>query len=482
MLSDFRKEIFIGREGDATYYEDILNRYRTTATSDWDQWFATERKHVTWEPASESNLIHMQTDISAIQISCKWIALGQALAGSVPFANLVWSSSMTAKTAVASMILQILQQRPDMLHPESDLHARVKSRNARTFPELWKLFQDILQGLPGLLCYITIPSTGAQEEAFAVKVVELFDSWQGCPINMQLVTPTHSNFPRASSIIDIDTMYDVSPDLDSPDALHHVVLAELELPEPVSLEMNESLWQSMWRTVCYSINALALGQLRRAFRDAAEDTSLESFGDYLDPDDLIDWVESRVGEFHLPAHLQHCVDCLPFMLPNYLRGRFQARLRLEVLKHVPIREGPAPVHTTKARNYEFPRDIDDRQTMPSQMEHRKSLWREMQRILDYSSAELFSPFIRSQLRRKARRRSSSASTARRDSNPNLESIDPSQIQQDFIAEIFSSSSEWTKICTDAGYQYREAVLTAIELGLSRTAHSMLYHEQCGCPP
>ncbi|KAI9887893.1 MAG: hypothetical protein M1823_000281 [Watsoniomyces obsoletus] len=473
VLAELRQRLFLGREIDATYHEDMMNLYSTTSCSDWDQFFAIERKAITWGPAEQSNLIHMQTDLVEPQLYRKWICLGQTVAGKVPFAHLIWSPSMTAVSALASIIFQILQQRPDVLQQDSLLSRKLKAAQPTNFDEMWNLFQELLNAVPGLLCYITIGSIGPQEEAFATKVVEMFDSWSGNPVNLQLVTPLHPSFPKPQMSVDIDAEYDVSPDLDSPDNLHHVVLAELGLPRPVSKDAKDSLWQSMWRTVCYSVNAIVARQLEQAIHRVIEDKGTAVLDPHLDPDEFLDWLDSGAASQLLRAKLQHCIECLPFMLPSYLRTRFEAHVHAALREYLTVREGPQTVTAPTFRTYDHPRDMHERQIRPTDFDARQQLWGEMRQILNSPNvSDAFAAFIPVQLRRKRMRTQSRIRELSEEEGDDEEKkMDSADRMLQLLDDLFSGS-EWRNVAAEAGYTFRQAVTSAIELGLNTTVATM----------
>lgn len=468
LLLDFRNDLFKGREMETTYQQDIVNLYNLTSTSDWDQWFALERKYVSWSPLAQSNLIHMQTDLIEPQLYCKWIALGRALAGAVPFVQLVWCPSMTAYSALASMVIQILEQRPELLSEESRISHRVKSRRTNSVHELWSLFQDMLSVLSGLLCYITIASIGPQEEAFVAQILQLLNSWRGSPINIQLVTPLHSTFPKPAGFLDIDAFYDVSPDLDSTDAIHQVVLAEVGIPKQVSEQMKTSLWQSAWRTVSYATNRLALKQVQLALRRVVNELSNADSEAYTRYQALVEWSESRVGEQLLRANLQHCGEQLPFMLPSYLRSRFETSVHSALRRYMSVEKGPQTPNAGTFRKYNFPGDVNSRRMKPTVLETRKHLWREIQLVLDYEAADTLCPFIL----RKLLRRDLESVTPLAYPEQSIQNNQVSRAWEQEILEGVFSCPGWMAISKEVGYQYLRAVGDAVETGLQQTVQVM----------
>lgn len=466
LLSDFERHLFRGREVDATYQEDVMSVYGLTSTSEWDQWFALERKYVSWSPQPQSHLIYMQTDVVEPQLYCRWIALGRALAGSVPFAQLIWNPTMTSYSALASMVMQIFHQRPDLLYEETRISRQVKSKHTPSLEELWRLFHDMLSVLPGLLGYITIASIGPQEEAFVAKILELLNSWRGCPINIQLVTPLHSTFPRPAEFLDIDAFYDVSPDLDSADAMHQVVLAEVGVPKRVSEDLKTSLWQSAWRTTCHAVNALALKQMQVALTRAVEKIVQSDPNNSSGPD-ILEWAEDRAGEQFLRSSLQKCLDYLPFMLPKQLRLRFQTRLHATLRKYMSVQEGPLTEQAGTTRTWITPRDMEERMSKPTETEHRKELWRQIQPLLDRPAADAFHPYLLRQLSRRQVMRSHQS--------PAYFDIPWQQI----LLESVFSGSEWIALCADVGYEYLRAVSNAVETFLLRTAE-IIFEDDGDC--
>lgn len=475
MLSDLRAELFFGHEADTTYHEDLVNLYRTTSTPDWEYWFAEERKHVDWSHQPRSTLTYMQTDLVEPQIYCKWVALGRSLAGKVPFAHIVWAPSMTAYSALASILIQTLQQRPDLLHRESRHFYLQKFRRSKSFDGLWTVFQEVLSSLPGFLCYITIPSVGDQEEAFAKRIIDLFEVKHGCPVNLQLVTPVHPAFPKPKAFIDIDAMYDVSPHMDSSDALLHVLLAELGYPSRVGKDIQATMWQSLWRTVCYSVNAIALEQLRLAI--AAVVDEVDGIGSKF-----LDWMWTREGEQHLHAYLRPCLETLVFALPADIRDRLDKTLQNAIRKHVRVDEGRS---SEAIPHYELPNDMKVRQSKPNEMQCRERTWQGMKRILGRAPVNLFTKFSQSQLPSVLRWLSAEVfqrAGISSDEDVSRGSVSELLQSKDWVAvsdKIFSSE-EWDSISMEVGDRFFQEIVVAIEKGLARTVHITLGAETCNC--
>ncbi|KAI5843805.1 hypothetical protein DFP73DRAFT_594816 [Morchella snyderi] len=442
LLLDLRKELFHGHEIDTTYHEDLVNLYRTTSTSDWDYWFTVERKHAPWSHQPNSTLTYMQTDLIEPQVYCRWVALGHSLAGRVPFAHLVWSPSMTAYSAMASIIIQILQQRPDLLHRESRDYYHQKFRRSATFDGLWTVFQEVLSALPGLLCYITISSIGDQEAAFAKRIIDLFETNHGCPVNLQLVTPIHPSFPKPKGFIDIDAMYDVSPEMDTPNALHHVVLAELSVPNTLAEDFKATLWQSLWRTVCYSVTAIALNQLRSAIITTIND----KWGEGV----RLDWLWTRNAEQRLQDYLRYCLEHLEFSIPPAVKTHLEKRLQDLIQEHIDLKSEDS---ISNIRTYNLPTDIDSRKNKPNDAQCRVATWGSVKNILERAPTHLFSSFLQRYL-----------------------NFIP---HEQLLGDIFSHD-EWHQTSTQAGRRFSEEIVVAIERGLSRTAHIILYTDDCRC--
>jgi hypothetical protein len=439
MLFELRTRLFQGHEMDATYHEEVMARYQLTSNPDWQTWFAEERKHVSWGHNTKSTLIYMQTDLVEPQLFLKWVALGQALAGRVPFAVLVWSPSMTARSALASLFHQVLAQRPDVLRSRSAAHYFENITNATTFEDLWDAFRQVLAGLPGFLCYITIPSIGPQEEVFAMRIVDLFNNWSGCSINLQLVTPVHASFPKPDGFIDIDAMYDVSPDLDTPDALHQIVLADLGFPERPSEQLHASLWQSLWRTVCYSVNALAVDALRTVITGCLP----------ASPCSLKSWLQSPACEYHLQnTHLRLCLDQIPFTLPEDSKRRFAASLRDALWSC--LGEG----------EWILPADFDTRKDRPGRLRTRQELWGAMRSVLARHDNAEFLPFAQE------------VAAMIKEIKKNETDGDVRDEFQRVINEVCAGAT-WKVACCSVGYAYRAAVEDAINMGLQRTVDCML---------
>jgi len=171
---------------------------------------------------------------------------------------------MDARSALASLAFQILQQRPGILHRKSPEYYLAKFREARTsFERLWAVFLELVDAVGGILCFVHMPSLSPHAVRFSQAFVDLFDSYDdgaGPLINLALYQPDHFSFPKRQDIRKPDDMYDVDPALDSSDALHQVILAHSGAHEGLSDALRTELWETLWRTVRYSTIALTRPQ------------------------------------------------------------------------------------------------------------------------------------------------------------------------------------------------------------------------------
>jgi len=96
---------------------------------------------------------------------------------------------MTAHSAIASLILQIIQQRPTVIS-ERNLDINMFIRANSSITALWNMFVNLMKVLGGCLIYISIGSVGPDEFAVVEKFVKAVRNWDGPPICITIIVRT----------------------------------------------------------------------------------------------------------------------------------------------------------------------------------------------------------------------------------------------------------------------------------------------------
>ncbi|KAI3397788.1 hypothetical protein diail_10321 [Diaporthe ilicicola] len=157
---------------------------------------------------------------------------------------LLWARGMTARSAIASIVFQMVQQRPKVLQRAGPGIKSFSAANA-SLPKPWDLFCILVQHLGGLMAYISIGSVGQEE--FGI------------------------NFVHVEDCIDLDDKYDVHTSLATSDALYHVVLLELGAQESLSETKQLVLWEALWREVRHAVMGIAVTQTVEEIKTCARE-------------------------------------------------------------------------------------------------------------------------------------------------------------------------------------------------------------------
>lgn len=234
-----------------------------------------EQKYVPSGYSHETKVIQAECDAPDPQHALVWKKQQRKFASHVPSAYLIWTRGMTAQSAIASLVDQILVQKTEvMIDAGIDLDQFKEANNS--VASLWKFFTYLTRVLGGCMVYITIGSVGEQEFAIVGKFVRMAKNWKGPPVNVTLIHPFNDNFARTDDVVNLDDKYDVHPRLTTTDAMHHVLLLELNSERKILDTIRSLLWETVWREVRYAVIGIALTQVIEKIQDAAKRAAREA--------------------------------------------------------------------------------------------------------------------------------------------------------------------------------------------------------------
>ncbi|KAF9871526.1 hypothetical protein CkaCkLH20_10937 [Colletotrichum karsti] len=269
IFNAIRKNLFHQFEVQVGYHQELESIYKTTTSKAWVEWFKMEQKYVPSGYSHETRVVQAECDAPDPQHALVWKKQQRTFASHVPSAYLIWTRGMTARSAIASLIDQILFQKTQvMVEAGLDLE---QFREANDSPRaLWKFFLYLVTVLGGCMVYITIGSVGDDEAAVVGKFVAMAKTWKGPPINVTLIHPFSDEFAKADDVINLDDKYDVHPSLTTTDAMHHVLVLELNERKRVSETIQSLLWETVWREVRYAVIGIAFNQVLEHISLAAD--------------------------------------------------------------------------------------------------------------------------------------------------------------------------------------------------------------------
>jgi hypothetical protein len=251
--------LFRGFTHEAHLHEELATTYKVTSGA-WETWFAEEQRHLPSVMRSTSKFNQGFCDAPDSQHALQWLAQQRALSPHIPSAYLIWAKGMTAQSAIASLLFQIISQRPVVLSEHNLTISAFKRANAGIKP-LWDMFVHLMRVLGGCLIYISMGSVGPDEFVVVEKFAKAVQSWDGPPISVTIIHPLNDGFVQVDDATDLDGLYDVHPSLTTTDALYHVIVLEIGGQLDVSDTIREVLWDTAWREVRYAAIGISLSQV-----------------------------------------------------------------------------------------------------------------------------------------------------------------------------------------------------------------------------
>lgn len=241
---------------------------------------------------------------------------------------------MTVHTAIASLIFQILQQRPTALSqhnlgPDAFLRANTSVRR------MWDVFVYLMRELGGCLIYISIGSAGPDEFALVEKFVHTVRDWDGPPVWVTIIHPYNEGFAGLEDATDLDGLYDVHPSLTTTDALHHVLMLELDIHQ-VSATIQTVLWEAVWRETRYAAVGVCVTLATEMVQRAAEDLGRLGLAEDegargLWMGGVTKWVGNAAAANSVRELIQRHLDIVDLALPGDVRAGLSRHLKRLVL-------------------------------------------------------------------------------------------------------------------------------------------------------
>ncbi|GAB1316580.1 hypothetical protein MFIFM68171_06790 [Madurella fahalii] len=335
-----KQTLFLGFQDQASYHESLAATYSVTARA-WEKWFGVEQRHLpsSASPGQGTRLSQGLCDAPDYQHALQWVAQQRRLTPSIPSAYLIWAQGMTVHTAIASLIFQILQQRPAAV-VECNLDMDMFVRATTSVKTLWDVFTYLMKHLGGCLLYISIGSAGEDEFAIVDKFVRTVRDWDGPPIWVTMIHPYNEGFVGIDTATDLDGLYDVHPSLTTTDALHHVLMLELDIHK-VSETIQTVLWEAVWRETRYASVGISFTRVVDMILSEAEELSRqEADGVPLLTEDarglwmqgVQKWIDNPVASNTMRELVQRHLDIVPLAQPDDIRAAISRHLKRLVLR------------------------------------------------------------------------------------------------------------------------------------------------------
>ncbi|KDN61974.1 hypothetical protein CSUB01_05039 [Colletotrichum sublineola] len=329
-----RKNLFRKFEVQAGFHQELQATYEVTTSKEWIEWFKMEQRYVPSGYFHETRVIQATCDAPDPQHALVWKKQQRKFASHVPSAYLIWTRGMTAQSAIASLVDQILVQKTEVMADAGIDMDQFREAN-NSVKSLWNFFLYLTTVLGGCMVYITIGSVGDHESGIVRKFVSMAKTWKGPPINVTLIHPFSETFARTDDVVNLDDKYDVHPSLTTTDAMHHVLLLEINTARKVSDTIQNLLWETAWREVRYAVIGIALAQVFEhvgvAAKKAVREASLtEAYREHWEAA-VAKWTSNESWINILREQIQRHIDIVDIHLPPDRKKYLEDKLELLVL-------------------------------------------------------------------------------------------------------------------------------------------------------
>jgi hypothetical protein len=360
---------------EAGLHDELARTYRLTASPDWEKWFKIEQR---WVPSGWSPNVTVSqalSDAPDVQHALQWVAQTTNKYPTATAVFLLWSRGTTSQSAIASLVFQILEKQSHIIS-KANIDLNSLSRANLNMDALWQLFLHLVRNLGGIMIYLSIASVGPEEFTVVKTFVDLCKNWDGPPINLAMIHPPDQNFVRTADCVDLDEIYDVHPALTTSDALHQVILLEMNVHDDISTTVKEGIWETLWREVRYAVIGIALDQVIETIHDRIE---IVREGNRSKDDGSLRWQESITKWLNhenmntMREQIQRHIEVVDLHLPKDIKSTLRRKARSALMRP---RTGRSSVARGGFRE-KSPDDLAIPEPRPISEEERDSLWAEM---------------------------------------------------------------------------------------------------------
>ncbi|KAL9035686.1 MAG: hypothetical protein Q9214_006466, partial [Letrouitia sp. 1 TL-2023] len=356
LLIDLQKLLFRGIEDEVTYQETLYDIHKRACWNDWEGWILTEDKYIQWRHQKRSHLCYVHTEQIQMSLTIKRIEAVGKIESRVPVVYIFWSQGMTRRSALISIIYQILKQRADILlyRNSPDFYLTKLRTSSRSFELLWKTFLEILFMLPGLLCSLSLPEFGKEQDDFIQSWFNFFESWSGPPVNCIIYQSTSSRYSEFRQRVDLDNLYDLESSLDVCENISHVIQAEASR-HSILKQVHVTLWDNLWRATKYYFLVVSFKEYINAVNKAlmavaalnTQNTSLKNAGEPNGVMEfLIRWSNTEKTICSLRRHFTIAMHyILPLLIPEAARTHLQTKAK-DVIATATHSKNPKRVNAT----------------------------------------------------------------------------------------------------------------------------------------
>lgn len=446
-LLDMKRTLFQGFEIEASYHEELAATFKMTSSPAWARWLSIEQQYVPSKFSHRTSLIQAECDAPDAATCLQWVTQVRAESPHIVSVFLLWARGMTAQSAVASIVFQMVQQRPAVLQ-RAGLSLQSFSAANASLPKLWDLFLTLVQHLGGLMVYISIGSVGQEEFGIVAWFVDLCRKWSGPPLNVVIIHPFDENFVHVEDSVDLDDKYDVHPSLTTSDALYHVVLLEVEVQEALSETVQLVLWEALWREVRYAVIGIAVTQtveeIIKCAQELAEERGCGEDVLSLWVSTVTKWTKDNRAFHIMREQIQRHLNVVDIHLPHPVRTRLERMVSSAAGSRLSARERR---RLTKELREGDPKPLDD--------DERDAIWERIQGAIKPATMDTYNASTRMLMRE--------VFDAYLDDPPERES-DARRCVKGLMTGVFGWNKTWKTGFLDEQVPILEAMVAAIDAG------------------
>ncbi|KAJ0123333.1 hypothetical protein J7T55_011798 [Diaporthe amygdali] len=446
-LLDMKKALFHGFEIEASYHEELATTFKMTSSKAWASWLSIEQQYVPSKFSHKTTMVQAECDAPDAATCLQWVTQVRAESPHIVSVFLLWARGMTAQSAIASIVFQMVQQRPAVLQ-RAGLSMKSFSAANASLPKLWDLFLTLVQHLGGLMVYISIGSVGQEEFGIVAWFVDLCQKWSGPPLNVVIIHPFDENFVHIENCVDLDDKYDVHPSLTTSDALYHVVLLELEVQEALSETVQLVLWEALWREVRYAVIGIAVtstvDEIIKCAKELIEERGCEEDVMSRWVSTVMKWTNDNRAFHIMREQIQRHLNIVDIHLPQVVRTRLERMVSSAAGSRLSTRERR---RLTKELREGEPKPLDD--------DERGAIWRRIQDVIKPATMDTYNASIGMLMRR--------VLDAYLDDPPESES-DAKRSVKELMRGVFGWNKTWKAEFLDDQSPILESMVTAIDMG------------------
>ncbi|KAJ3955511.1 hypothetical protein N0V92_007957 [Colletotrichum tropicale] len=283
-----------------------------------------------------------------------------------------------------------------------ELESTYKTTTSKAWIEWFKLEQKYVPSgyshetmtiLGGCMVYITIGSVGKHEAAIVKKFVAMAKTWDGPAINVTLIHPFSDDFAKTDDVINLDDKYDVHPSLTTTDAMHHVLVLELNEGKKVSETIQSLLWETVWREVRYAVIGIAFNQVVEHIQSAVKkvaDVARQTDAISSDHDEFRERRERRAKKLFTNTDAKHWNAAVSVWTGNKCT---MDALREQIQRHIDIVDIhlPADIKAGLKEKLDLLLFDDEMELEPRPLteSQRMSIWDELQNAIRPGTQVMF---------------------------------------------------------------------------------------------